>query len=84
MVNLPSPSPKGYEAFLQNLKSRIRNAQLHASLSANRQLILLYWQIGHDILSRQKTAGWGAKIVDRLANDLRDAFPDMSGFCAQT
>ena len=51
-----------------------------ASTSVNRELILLYWQIGRDILSRQKTAGWGAKIVDRLAKDLRVAFPDMRGF----
>ena len=46
----------------------------------NRELVLLYWQIGHDILIRQTQQGWGAKVIDRLAHDLRVAFPAMKGF----
>jgi predicted nuclease of restriction endonuclease-like (RecB) superfamily len=46
----------------------------------NRELVLLYWQIGRDILARQAEQGWGAKVIDRLAADLRTAFPDMKGF----
>ena len=42
--------------------------------------MLLYWQIGRDILARQAEQGWGAKMIDRLAHDLRTAFPDMQGF----
>lgn len=42
--------------------------------------MLLYWQIGRDILARQDKEGWGAKVIDRLAQDLRNAFPDMKGF----
>src|SRR2546430_2596611 len=80
MTDLPAHVPKGYDAFLRDLKLRIREAQLRASLSVNRELIYLYWQIGRDILVRQKIAGWGAKIVERLAKDLRAAFPGMSGF----
>lgn len=49
----------------------------------NRELVLLYWQIGRDILARQSSQGWGAKVVDRLAHDLRVAFPDMKGFSAR-
>ncbi len=49
-------------------------------LSVNRELILLYWQIGRDILERQSQAGWGAKIVERLSKDLHNDFPDMAGF----
>jgi len=60
--------------------SRIRAAQLRASLAVNRELVLLYWQIGHDILDRQDREGWGAKIIDRLAIDLKRAFPEMKGF----
>lgn len=43
-------------------------------------LVLLYWQIGRDILTRQQQQGWGAKVIDRLAADLRDSFPEMKGF----
>src|SRR4051812_2703872 len=72
--------PKGYEKFLGELKERIRTAQLKAAVSVNRELVLLYWQIGRDILARQKEHGWGAKVIDRLAADLRRDFPGMEGF----
>ena len=44
--------------------------------------MLLYWQIGRDILTRQAELGWGAKVIERLARDLKDAFPDMKGWSA--
>ena len=50
------------------------------SLSVNRELVLLYWHIGREILARQAEQGWGAKVIERLAQDLRKAFPDMKGF----
>jgi predicted nuclease of restriction endonuclease-like (RecB) superfamily len=69
-----------YRKFLADLKGRIRTAQLRASLAVNRELVLLYWQIGRDILERQEREDWGAKVIDRLALDLKRAFPDMKGF----
>jgi predicted nuclease of restriction endonuclease-like (RecB) superfamily len=72
--------PKGYEAFLGELKERIKTAQLRASVAVNRELILLYWQTGRDILARQKEHGWGAKVIDRLSHDLRSGFPGVEGF----
>ena len=72
--------PADYGQLLEDLKIRIRQAQTRAVLSVNRELILLYWHIGREILSRQQQAGWGAKIIDRLATDLRRAFPEMKGF----
>jgi predicted nuclease of restriction endonuclease-like (RecB) superfamily len=72
--------PEGYGEWLAELKSRIHTAQQRASLSVNRELVLLYWQIGQDILTRQATQGWGAKVIERLAHDLRNAFPEMKGF----
>lgn len=78
--NLTTVLPKGYDSFLTDLKDRIRHAQLRAALSVNRELVLLYWSVGRDILARQKEQGWGAKVIDRLAADLRKAFPEMSGF----
>jgi predicted nuclease of restriction endonuclease-like (RecB) superfamily len=71
--------PAGYNAWLAELKNRIREARLRASLAANGGLIGLYWRIGRDILERQNWDGWGAGVVDRPALDLR-AFPQMKGF----
>lgn len=53
---------------------------MRAALSVNRELVLLYWQLGQDILTRQRQQGWGAKVIDRLASDLQKEFPDMKGF----
>lgn len=74
------PLPDGYASWLAELKTRIHTAQQRATLAVNRELVLLYWQIGCDILSRQDREGWGAKVIERLAQDLRNAFPDMKGF----
>ena|ERR1022692_4435933 len=71
--------PEGYEDFLRGLKQPIRQAQIRAVLSVNRELILLYWQIGNDILQRQGRAGWGAKIIDQLSKDLHHDFPEVKG-----
>ncbi len=72
-----------YQAFLQTIKNRIQQAQFHAVLAVNRELILLYWQIGRSILERQQQQGWGAKVIDTLAHDLHAAFPQMKGFSAR-
>jgi predicted nuclease of restriction endonuclease-like (RecB) superfamily len=72
--------PEGYADWLADLKTRIHSAQQRATLAVNRELVLLYWQIGRDILARQAAQGWGAKVIERLAQDLRTAFPDMKGF----
>ena len=83
MSNVPvslTPPPEGYGDWLTDLKSRIHAAQQRSTLAVNRELVLLYWQIGRDILSRQAEQGWGAKVIERLAHDLRAAFPDMKGF----
>jgi predicted nuclease of restriction endonuclease-like (RecB) superfamily len=75
--------PEGYSALLAALKERIREARLRSSLAVNRELIVLYWSIGRDILSRQEQAGWGAKIIERLAADLHRDFPAMTGLSAR-
>ncbi len=75
-----APTPAGYADWLAELKTRIHSAQQRATLAVNRELVLLYWHIGRDILTRQKEQGWGAKVIERLAHDLRTAFPDMKGF----
>lgn len=74
------PLPPDYAAWLAELKSRIATAQLRATLAVNSELIRLYWEIGHGILDKQQEHGWGTKVIDTLAKDLRSAFPDMKGF----
>ena len=69
----------GYGELLESLKARIRHTQLRAALAVNRELVSLYWQIGREILVRQEAEGWGTKVIDRLAADLRREFPDMTG-----
>lgn len=72
--------PESYPAFLHELKQRIRESQVRASLAVNRELVMLYWRTGRDILVRQERENWGAKIIDRLAADLKKSFPEMKGF----
>jgi len=72
--------PVGYAELLETLKARVRTAQVRAARAANTELLRLYHSIGADILARQDQAGWGARIVDRLAADLREAFPDQRGW----
>jgi hypothetical protein len=72
--------PADYSAFLESLKSRVRQAQTKAMLSVNRELIQLYWDIGRRIAERQEQEGWGKNVVDRLARDIQKAFPGIRGF----
>lgn len=69
-----------YASWVAELKQRILSAQQRAALSVNRELVLLYWHIGREILERQQAQGWGAKVIEQLAKDLTAAFPEMKGF----
>jgi predicted nuclease of restriction endonuclease-like (RecB) superfamily len=71
-----------YPAFLASLKDRIFRARISAARAVNRELVLLYWDIGRGIAEKQETAGWGDAVVERLAADLRAEFPDVRGFSA--
>lgn len=72
--------PEGYPELLSEIKGRIRDERVRVICTANAAMVLLYWDIGQSILSRQRHSGWGARIVDQLARDFRGAFPDMQGF----
>ena len=72
--------PDNYDDFFRSLKERIRSTQVKAALAVNQEIVLLYWYIGRDILQRQQEEGWGTKVVDRLAQDLKAEFPEMTGF----
>jgi predicted nuclease of restriction endonuclease-like (RecB) superfamily len=74
--------PSGYVKFLEDVKSRIRTAQIKAALSVNRELIQLYWDLGKTIVEAQKGKGYGKQVVERLAADLQKEFPGVAGFSA--
>ncbi|MEY3442884.1 MAG: hypothetical protein RLZZ519_1165 [Bacteroidota bacterium] len=69
-----------YTFILGTLKEKIKQAKLRAVLSVNAELLGIYWEIGRVIAANESQAGWGAKIIDRLASDLKLEFPDMKGF----
>ena len=74
------PLSAEYGPLLEELKERIRTAQVRAAVSVNGELVLLYWGIGKRILAAQAEQGWGAQVVRKLSQDLTAAFPGMKGF----
>lgn len=75
-----SEMPTDYNEVLLRMKEQVRHAQIRAALSVNRELVLLYWRIGKDILEGQERRGWGSRVIENLAADLAREFPDMKGF----
>src|SRR3972149_6660840 len=71
--------PPTYAEALKALQERIRTAQIKASLSVNEKLLELYWDIGKTIVEKQQEEGWGGKVIERMAKDLKAAFPKMRG-----
>lgn len=72
-----------YADLLTGIKSRVQTARVCAGLAANRELILLYWDIGRLVAGRQAVEGWGTSVIDRLSADLRHEFPGVQGFSAR-
>lgn len=73
-------SDKDYDALLGKVIAKINTSKSRVLNNANVELIVLYWQIGDAILDSQSRQGWGAKIVDNLAEDLKQNYPDSKGF----
>ena len=69
-----------YQSIFIELKKKILTSQLKALRAVNKELVMLYWEIGNTILQNQSQKGWGAKIIDTLSKDLRESFPNMKGF----
>jgi predicted nuclease of restriction endonuclease-like (RecB) superfamily len=80
MSRSQAPVPAGFPRFLKEVKARIQEAQTRAVLSANAQLVRLYWDIGRMIDQRQQQQGWGAAVIPRLASELRNELPEIKGF----
>jgi len=72
--------PENYLPFFTNLQQYIKTEKLKAVLNANQNMIIMYWHIGNSILEKQQNEGWGTKVIDRLSHDLKEAFPEETGF----
>ena len=71
---------KEYNEWLANVKTGIRHCQIKAAISVNKDLLQLYWQLGHDIAIKQSEAKWGDGLIARLSRDLTAEFPEMKGW----
>ena len=69
-----------YANLLIDIKTRIRQAQVKATLSANAEMIMMYCDIGRIIHKRQQQEGWSAAIIPHLSRDLRNELPEVKGF----
>jgi len=82
-MTLPSDEPVDYASFIEALKKRVAAARQSAARAVNHGLIALYWDIGEAILHKQQAQAWGEAVVERIARDLRAAFPGTQGFSAR-
>ena len=80
---LKSEMDKQYFELRNIIIAKIKESRQRFIIQANTSMIELYWHIGNEILQRQKTEGWGAKVIDRLSSDLREEFQEMNGFSAR-
>ncbi|MEQ1798261.1 MAG: PDDEXK nuclease domain-containing protein [Lacibacter sp.] len=76
-------SVSSYHQIVEALKEKIRFRRMNAVLTANIQMLALYWEIGNTIKEQESSKGWGAKVVEQLARDLRAEFPDFKGLSAR-
>lgn len=71
---------ENYINWRRKIISLIEQSKLKAILSVNTELLTLYWEIGNDILTKQKEQGWGTKVITQLSKDLTERFPDDRGY----
>jgi predicted nuclease of restriction endonuclease-like (RecB) superfamily len=79
-MNLQTLPADEYKHFIQEIKQRIQAAQIKAAVTVNREMLLLYWDLGQSILQKQKAASWGDGFLKQMSKDLQDEFPEMKGF----
>ena len=69
-----------YKTWLSAIKHKIRTVQIKAALSVNTEMLRFYWELGADIVEKQKDASWGDKLIKQLSSDLLEEFPGIKGF----
>ena len=77
---MPNIQTTEYKEFIQKIKEKARKAQIKASVRVNSTLLEFYWELGADIVEKQKTASWGSGFLKQMSHDLMIEFPDMKGF----
>jgi predicted nuclease of restriction endonuclease-like (RecB) superfamily len=75
--------PADYPQFLEEVKRAVSTARSQAAVAVSAAVLAAYWEIGTGIIAREDREGWGAKVIERLAADLRREFPDMRGLSAR-
>lgn len=71
---------KEYMDFFSTIKNRLKTAQIRAALAANSELIQFYWELGTELIEKQKSHQWGSGFLEQFSHDMRQAFPEMQGF----
>lgn len=80
MTKTPNRVLQGYAEWIDSVKERIRHSCIRTVLQANAEQLLLYWDIGHEIIKNYEREGWGSKVVERMSEDLKAEFPNMPGW----
>jgi predicted nuclease of restriction endonuclease-like (RecB) superfamily len=75
--------PDSYVDMRDAIIAKIKESRVRFAVQVNMGMIELYWNIGNEILRRQKNEGWGAKVIDRLSRDIKETYPEMNGFSAR-
>ena len=70
---------KEYQLWIRRLCKRYRQSQIKAAIKVNEEMLRFYWELGRDIVALRIEKRWGEKVISRLAVDLKDSMPDMSG-----
>lgn len=78
--NAPMRLDKDYKNFLTSIKERLKTAQIRAALAANSELIKFYWELGTDLIEKQKAFKWGDNFLAQFSQDIKNEFPEMQGF----
>jgi predicted nuclease of restriction endonuclease-like (RecB) superfamily len=71
---------KDYVDFFSGIKERLKTAQIRAARAANSELIKFYWELGNDLIVKQKNHQWGTHFLEQFSQDMRKNFPEMQGF----
>lgn len=69
-----------YIQWLSDVKKRFRQSQGRALVKVNAEMLYFYWSIGRDLVTLKAEARWGDGVVKQFAFDMREAFPDATGF----
>ncbi len=86
MKKLPDKQEKvlhldaNYINFLKDVKEKLKIAQLRMAHVVTQGVVQFYWELGKELIGKQKAYKWGEYFLDQISQDMRAAFPEMQGF----